>query len=56
MESQVRRVVTSHEADGKAVVLFDGVPAKMRMNPQNGVKSWLLWVTDETPARYERRR
>lgn len=50
MESQIRRVVTSHEADGKAVVLFDGAPAKMRMNPQGGVKSWLLWVTDQTPA------
>ena len=50
MESQLRRVVTNHEADGKAVVLFDGAPAKMRMNPQSGVKSWLLWVTDRTPA------
>jgi len=50
MERQVRRVVTNHEADGKAVVLFDGAPAKIRMNPESGVKSWLLWVTDQTPA------
>jgi naringenin degradation protein FdeH len=50
MESQVRRVVTSHEADGKAVVLFDGAPAKIREQAKNGVKSWLLWTTDVTPA------
>ena len=48
--SQVRRVVTSHEADGKAVVLFDGAPAKIREQAENGIKSWLLWATDATPA------
>jgi mannose-6-phosphate isomerase-like protein (cupin superfamily) len=50
MEKQVRRVVTSHEADGKAVVLFDGAPAKITARPESGVKSWLLWVTHSTPA------
>ena len=50
MDGQVRRVVTSHEADGKAVVLFDGAPAKVRERPENGTKSWLLWATDGTPA------
>jgi mannose-6-phosphate isomerase-like protein (cupin superfamily) len=50
MDSQVRRVVTSHEADGKAVVLLDGVPAKIREQAENGIKSWLLWTTDATPA------
>jgi mannose-6-phosphate isomerase-like protein (cupin superfamily) len=50
MERQVRRVVTNHEADGKAVVLFDGAPAKIGGRPETGVKSWLLWVTDTTPA------
>jgi hypothetical protein len=38
MEKQVRRVVTSHEADGKAVVLFDGAPAKITARPESGVK------------------
>jgi mannose-6-phosphate isomerase-like protein (cupin superfamily) len=50
MKSQVRRVVTSHEADGKAVVLFDGAPAKLGQQPESGIKSWLLWTTDATPA------
>ncbi len=43
-------MVTSHEADGKAVVLFDGAPAKIRERPESGTKSWLLWATDGTPA------
>jgi mannose-6-phosphate isomerase-like protein (cupin superfamily) len=50
MEKQVRRVVTSHEADGKAVVLFDGPPVTVRARPESGTKSWVLWVTDSTPA------
>jgi mannose-6-phosphate isomerase-like protein (cupin superfamily) len=50
MEKQVRRVVTSHEADGKAVVLFDGAPVKVRERPEGGTKSWVLWVSDSTPA------
>ncbi len=50
MGSEPRRVVTGHEADGKAVVVFDGTPSKVREQPESGVKSWLLWVTDETPA------
>ena len=50
MQSQVRRVVTSHEADGKAVVLFDGAPVKVREQAESGVKSFLLWTTDVTPA------
>jgi mannose-6-phosphate isomerase-like protein (cupin superfamily) len=47
---QPRRVVTGHEADGKAVVLFDGAPVKIRERPESGLKSWLLWATDSTPA------
>jgi mannose-6-phosphate isomerase-like protein (cupin superfamily) len=50
MDDAVRRIVTSHEADGKAVVLFDGAPGKMRVSPETGVKSWLLWAADQTPA------
>jgi mannose-6-phosphate isomerase-like protein (cupin superfamily) len=50
MERQLRRVVTGHEADGKAVVLFDGAPVRVRQVPESGTKSWLLWVNDSTPA------
>jgi len=41
-----RRIVTGHDADGKAVALFDGAqPAKQR--GQNGIT--MLWVTTEFP-------
>jgi mannose-6-phosphate isomerase-like protein (cupin superfamily) len=50
MEREIRRVVTSHEADGKAVVLFDGVSPKITKRPESGVKSSLMWVTDAAPA------
>jgi hypothetical protein len=50
MERQVRRVVTNHAADGKAVVLLDGPPATITERPESGVKSFLLWVTDSVPA------
>ncbi len=50
MEKQVRRVVTNHAADGKAVVLLDGPPATITERPESGVKSFLLWVTDSVPA------
>jgi quercetin dioxygenase-like cupin family protein len=49
MLQPVRRVVTGHDASGKAVVLMDG-DAPNRKVRQTGLVSTLLWVTDETPA------
>jgi hypothetical protein len=46
MEKQERRVVTNHEADGKAVVLLDGAPVAVTERLESGV----LWVTDSVPA------
>ena len=44
-----RRIVTGHDADGKAIALFDGpVPARQRSPGGNAVT--MLWVTAETPA------
>ena len=54
MERQLRRVVTSHEADGKAVVLFDGAPVKIRERPESGLKSWLLWIDRFDARRHQR--
>jgi hypothetical protein len=50
MKSEIRRVVTSNQTDGKAVVLFDGASPKITARAESGVKSSLLWVTDSTPA------
>ncbi|MCX7313446.1 MAG: cupin domain-containing protein [Hyphomicrobiales bacterium] len=48
----VRRVVTGHDAQGKAIVVADG-PAPMRhVNPNNPERvSTDIWRTTETPAR-----
>ena len=44
-----RRIVTGHDAQGKAVVLFDAaLQAKQRSAGGNGMT--LLWVTGESPA------
>ena len=49
MPTPVRRVVTGHDAQGKAVVIMDGDAPNRRVR-QTGLVSTLLWVTDETPA------
>jgi mannose-6-phosphate isomerase-like protein (cupin superfamily) len=44
-----RRIVTGHDASGKAVALYDGaLPAKQRSAGGNGMT--LLWVTGEFPV------
>ncbi|HVV95404.1 MAG TPA: cupin domain-containing protein [Hyphomicrobiales bacterium] len=51
MVKAVRRVVTGHDASGKAVVVSDGPATNVRERPaMAGMASHLLWVTDETPA------
>jgi quercetin dioxygenase-like cupin family protein len=49
MAKTVRRVVTGHDAGGKAIVLMDG-PAPNQKLRDSGLVSTLLWATDETPA------
>lgn len=46
----VRRVVTGHNASGKAVVLFDSSAPNVKLRA-SGLVSTLVWVTDESPAR-----
>jgi mannose-6-phosphate isomerase-like protein (cupin superfamily) len=45
-----RRVVTGHDAQGKAVVLMDGPSPHMRQRKAGGNVLTMLWVTDETPV------
>jgi len=49
MPTPVRRVVTGHDAQGKAIALMDGAAPNQKVR-QTGIVSTLLWVTDETPA------
>ena len=50
--SAIRRVVTTHTADGTAVVLSDDVATNVRVRANGGIVSTLLWTTDSTPATY----
>ena len=45
-----RRVVTGHDDQGKAVVLFDGPAPNMKQRKAGGNVLTMLWVTDENPA------
>src|SRR5262249_46670837 len=50
MSDEVRRVVTGHDATGKAIVLFDGANPHKNVRPGSGTVARLLWVTDQAPA------
>jgi naringenin degradation protein FdeH len=49
MATPVRRIVTGHDAAGKAIVLMDGAAPNQKAR-NAGIVSTLLWATDETPA------
>jgi mannose-6-phosphate isomerase-like protein (cupin superfamily) len=50
----IRRIVTAHDDTGKTIVLLDGPAPNVRVRPQTGIVSTLLWTTDTAPARYAR--
>jgi len=50
MPRPTRRVVTGHDAKGKAVVLIDGAAPNVKLRKATGLVSTLLWVTEESPA------
>jgi hypothetical protein len=50
MNDDFRRVVTTHDATGKAVVLFDSPNPHKAVRPQAGVVSRMIWAADSTPA------
>src|SRR5215469_12593922 len=52
MTREVRRVVTTHDAAGRAVVMVDGAAPNVKVRPIGGFVSTLLWVLDGVPARH----
>jgi len=50
MVQPTRRVVTGHDAKGKAVILIDGAAPNAKVRKATGLVSTLLWVTEESPA------
>ena len=45
----IRRVITGHDGNNVAKVLIDA-PATNVKNPDSGVRSTLMWITDKNPA------
>jgi quercetin dioxygenase-like cupin family protein len=51
MQGKIRRVVTGHDASGKAIVLEDGLAPAVRTNPNRpGHISVDLWKTSASPV------
>ncbi len=50
MGRKIRRVVTGHDKDGKAIVLKDGHAENVFVLESAGFTATLLWIADETPA------
>ena len=50
MPTKFRRVVTGHDATGKAIVLMDSEAGNVNVRHGAGPIMTLLWVTDATPA------
>lgn len=50
MASNIRRVVTGHDKNGKAIVTMDGDAKNVKVRQATGICATLLWRTDATPA------
>jgi len=48
----IRRVITTHDANGKAVIQSDALAPNRRRREATGIVSTLLWVLDRVPAPY----
>lgn len=49
MTTPIRRIVTGHDAAGKAIVVSDGNATNIK-RPDDKVSSTLMWVTDHAPS------
>jgi quercetin dioxygenase-like cupin family protein len=49
MDLQIRRVVTGHDADGRAVVKIDEICRNL-ISTRKGQQSCVVWTTDTAPA------
>lgn len=47
----IRRIVTTHDPNGNAVVLSDGLAPNVGVR-SSGIKSTLIWTTNSMPATY----
>jgi hypothetical protein len=49
LKQPTRRIVTGHDSQGKAVILFDGSVLPQQRSPSGNAIS-MLWITAESPA------
>jgi len=54
MNKPVRRIVTGHDAQGRAIIQSDAPPERVLALPHNGPTFYEIWNTRETPARIDR--
>ena len=54
MKKTVRRIVTGHDAMGRAIIQSDAAPERVMTLPHNGPTFYEIWNTRETPARIDR--
>lgn len=47
-----RRIVTGHDANGRAVVMIEDSPAAVVLEKAGGLRLTELWTTSETPAAF----
>jgi hypothetical protein len=54
MAKPVRRIVTDHDTNGKAIVTMDGPAPNVRTRAASGLTATQIWMTEESPANIER--
>lgn len=52
MPTPIRRVVTGHDKDGKAIIVIDEPAKNVRTRETTKTSSTLLWVAETTPTSY----
>jgi quercetin dioxygenase-like cupin family protein len=50
--SAIRRIVTTHDANGKAIILSDENAPNVRIRKESGITGTLLWTTGTMPVTY----
>jgi hypothetical protein len=53
MAVEIRRIVTGHDADGRAVILSAGPPDRVVDLTDHGPRFYEIWNTRETPVRID---
>ena len=55
MQNPFRRIVTGHDATGRAIIQSDAPPDRVKVLAGDGPTFYEVWNTRETPARIDRR-